>query len=117
MKFLLDAHLPPGLRRIFQDAGHDAIHTLDLSEQNATRDGVINQVSMQEQRVVVTKDVDFYYSHLLQGRPWKLVLVRTGNLGAREMKSLFQSHLPAIIKALDSFTLVEIDQSHVLPVV
>jgi len=32
---------------------------------------------MAEMRVVVTKDTDFYYSHLLHGRPWKLVLVRT----------------------------------------
>lgn len=30
MKFLMDAHLPPGLRAIFREAGHEAIHTLDL---------------------------------------------------------------------------------------
>lgn len=30
MKFLIDAHLPPGLRAIFREAGHEAIHTLDL---------------------------------------------------------------------------------------
>ncbi|MBE2285975.1 MAG: hypothetical protein IAE77_21135 [Prosthecobacter sp.] len=26
MKFLIDAHLPPALRRVFAAAGHDAIH-------------------------------------------------------------------------------------------
>jgi hypothetical protein len=62
MKFLIDAHLPPGLRAVFQAAGHDAIHTLDLPEQNASRDGVLNEISMAEMRVVVTKDTDFYYS-------------------------------------------------------
>ena len=81
MKFLIAAHLPSSLRGIFQAAGHDAMHTLDLPERNASRDGAINEVSMSEQRVVVTKDTDFYYSHLRHGRPWKLVLVRTGNLG------------------------------------
>ncbi|MDI1312500.1 DUF5615 family PIN-like protein [Prosthecobacter sp.] len=62
MKFLIDAHLPPGLRQVFATAGHDALHTLDLPDQNASRDGILNNVSMAEQRVVVTKDTDFYYS-------------------------------------------------------
>ena len=65
MKFLIDAHLPPSLRTVFQAAGHNAIHTLDMPDQNASRDGLLNEVSMAEMRVVVTKDTDFYYSHLL----------------------------------------------------
>ena len=81
MRFLIDAHLSPGLREVFRNAGHDALHTMDLPQQNASRDGVLNEISVSEQRVVVTKDTDFYFSHLLHGRPWKLVLVRTGNLG------------------------------------
>jgi len=59
MKFLIDAHLPPSLRAVFQAAGHDAIHTLDMLDQNASRDGLLNEVSMAEMRVVVTKDTDF----------------------------------------------------------
>ena len=84
-----------------------------LPEQNASRDSVLNAVSMTEQRVVVTKNTDFYYSHLLQGRPWKLVLVRTGNMGLRDTKALFVQHLPAISLALESCTLVEIDRQAV----
>jgi predicted nuclease of predicted toxin-antitoxin system len=95
MRFLIDAHLPPGLRDVFAAAGHDAIHTIDLPDRNATRDGILNEVSFLEQRVVVTKDSDFYYSHLLHGRPWKLVLVRTGNLGLKATRNMFETHLPA----------------------
>lgn len=113
MKFLIDAHLPPGLRRVFEAAGHDAIHTLDLPGRNASKDGALNSVSMEEQRVVVSKDTDFYYSHLLHGRPWKLVLVRTGNLGLKETRLMFESHLPAIVTALQSNTLVELDRQQV----
>ncbi len=113
MKFLIDAHLPPGLRAVFQAAGHDAIHTLDLPEQNASRDGVLNEISMAEMRVVVTKDTDFYYSHLLHGRPWKLVLVRTGNLGLKATRLMFENHLTAIEAALRIHTLVELDQETV----
>ena len=113
MKFLIDAHLPPSLRTVFRSAGHDAIHTLDLPDQNASRDGILNEVSMTEERAVVTKDTDFYYSHLLHGRPWKLVLVRTGNLGLKATKQMFETHLPAIESALQTCTLVELDQQRV----
>jgi predicted nuclease of predicted toxin-antitoxin system len=113
MKFLIDAHLPPSLSGVFQAAGHDAIHTLDLPDRNASRDGLLNEISMTELRVVVTKDTDFYYSHLLQGRPWKLVLVRTGNMGVMSTKQMFETHLPAIEAALMKGTLVELDQEKV----
>ena len=39
MKFLIDAHLPPILREVFRQLGHDAIHTLDLLDKNFSRDG------------------------------------------------------------------------------
>lgn len=110
MKFLIDAHLPPSLRNVFKSAGHDAIHTTDLEGRNATRDGVINEISMVETRVVVTKDTDFYYSHLLHGRPWKLVLVRTGNLGVKATIRMFETHLAALESLLESCSMVEIDQ-------
>lgn len=113
MKFLIDAHLPPSLKRVFQQAGQDAIHTLDLPDQNASRDSLLNQVSMAEHRVVVTKDTDFYHSHLLQGRPWKLVLLRTGNMGLKETRQMFEEHLPAILEALNEYTLVELDRQRV----
>ncbi len=61
MKFLIDAHLPPGMCRLLERHGHDAIHTADLPAQNETKDRVINQMSIDEERVVVSKDSDFFY--------------------------------------------------------
>ena len=116
MKFLVDAHLPRRLCVVLAQHGHDATHTLDLPAGNATRDGVINQLSFDEQRVVVSKDTDFFYSHLLQGRPWKLLLVKTGNISTRELRALFERNLPAIETAFQTHTLVEIDRRTVTPV-
>ena len=59
MKFLVDAHLPPGLCKLLQAAGHDAVHTRELKDQNLTADEVINTLSLRDQRVVVTKDTSF----------------------------------------------------------
>ena len=79
MKFLVDAHLPPGLCALPGDAGHDALHTSRMPAQNQSTNQIINDLSLSEQRVVISKDTDFYYSHLLHQKPWKLVLARTGN--------------------------------------
>ena len=113
MKFLVDAHLPPGLCILLQAAGHAAVHTSQLTAQNRTPDEAINQLSCSEQRVVITKDADFYHSHLLHGKPWKLLLVRTGNIRTRDLKRLFEQHLPAIVTALERNSLVELDHKTV----
>ena len=78
MRFLLDAHLPPALCSLLRAAGHDARHTSSLPEGNRTTDQVINRLSQNDDLVVVTKDTDFYYSHLLYGRPPRLVTVQDG---------------------------------------
>ncbi|MGO9203979.1 MAG: DUF5615 family PIN-like protein [Limisphaerales bacterium] len=113
MKFLVDAHLPPDLCAILQGAGHDTLHTRQLPAQNQTADQVINDLSLNEQRIVVSKDTDFYYSFLLHQRPHKLLLVRTGNLSSRELKALFRRHLDVIIQALENNSLVELDRTAV----
>lgn len=117
MKFLVDAHLPPGLCGLLQAAGHNARHTLQLPAKNLTTDIVINALSAEEKLVVISKDTDFYYSHLLRQEPYKLVLVRTGNIGIRELKELFARNLPAIEQALKKHSLVELDRSEVRVVV
>jgi len=113
VKFLVDAHLPPGLCVLLQKAGHEALHTSQLPESNLTGDPVINELSVREQRVVITKDTDFYHSHLLHRKPWKLLLVRTGNIRTRELKSLFEQNLPTILASLDKHSLVELDRQSI----
>jgi predicted nuclease of predicted toxin-antitoxin system len=117
MKFLVDAHLPPSLCAVLARHGHDANHTLNLPAKNATKDSVLNQISVDEQRVVISKDADFFYSHLVLGRPWKLVLVKTGNMSKDELCSLFERHLSEIAAALERHTLVEIHRTAITPLV
>jgi hypothetical protein len=45
VKFLIDAQLPARLARRLNDAGHDAIHTLDLYGQNRTTDTEIARLA------------------------------------------------------------------------
>ena len=39
--------------------GHDAMHTLDLPTGNTSKDRLINQLSFDDQHVVVSKNTDF----------------------------------------------------------
>jgi predicted nuclease of predicted toxin-antitoxin system len=117
MKFLVDAHLPRSLCGLLKAAGHDARHTLQLPAKNLTTDKAISFLSAKEKLVVVSKDTDFYYSHLLRQEPYKLVLVRMENIGISELHKLFARNLPAIEKALTKHSLVELDRSEVRIVV
>ncbi|NUQ06411.1 MAG: DUF5615 family PIN-like protein [Anaerolineae bacterium] len=80
MRFLVDAQLPRRLALATAAAGHDVIHTLDLPDGNTTSDSQINELSLRDQRVVVTKDSDFVSSLLVTQQPYKLLLVSTGNI-------------------------------------
>ena len=116
MKFVVDAHLPRSLCGVLASHGHEAVHTLDLPAGNATSDEVINRISLDDLRVVISKDTDFFFSHTLHGRPWKLLLVKTGNMSTRDLCALPEPNPPAIKAVLESYTLVEIDRLAVKPV-
>ena len=62
MKFLVDAQLPKRLASLLNGAGYDTLHTLDLPDKNFTKDSQINQISIKEKRVVISKDLDFIES-------------------------------------------------------
>ena len=102
MKFLVDAHLPRRFARWMNDAGHDGIHTLDLPLKNKTPDTAMNQLSIDEQRIVITKDADFVDSFLVQGKPWKLLLISTGNIRNPELEALIRANLRGAAEAFES---------------
>ena len=114
MKFLVDAQLPRRLAALLEQARHDAIHTLDLPLGNRTTDTVINQLSLKEQRVVVTKDADFVDSFLLRQEPWKLLLVSTGNIRNAELIVLFMANLEKIAGGFDAFEFIEINRTELI---
>ena len=108
MKFLVDAQLPRRMVTWLTAAGCDAIHTLDLPDANRTVDEQINDKADREERVVVTKDADFVDSHVLRGRPAKLLLVSTGNISNRALETLIVPLIPDIIREFKSHSFLEL---------
>lgn len=115
VKVLVDAQLPKHLARwLAHEAGYDALHTLDLPEANHTPDGSINELSVRESRVVITKDADFVNIFILHGRPHKLLLVSTGNITTTELVALFRQHLPELTKALQWHSYLELSHEQLI---
>jgi predicted nuclease of predicted toxin-antitoxin system len=111
MKFIVDAQLPRRLARFLEASGYDAIHTLDLPEQNATADSTINALSIAQERIVITKDADFVDSFLTVRQPYKLLLISTGNIKNSELEALFSANFPQIVEALSQHDYVELNQT------
>jgi len=95
MKFLVDAQLPRRIALWLRDQGHDAIHTLDLPDQNRTTDMAIVSLADDDGRVVVTKDADFVESFILRHAPARLLLISTGNISNAELERILLPNLPA----------------------
>ncbi len=114
MKFIVDAQLPRSLADLFREKGHDTLHTIELRDGNETLDSDINQLSLAEQRIVVTKDGDFYNSFTATREPYKLLHVKTGNISNSELISLFNKNFETIERKLIEGSVVEISRHLVI---
>ena len=114
MKYLIDAHLPRRLSNLLLSIGFDSVHTLDLAYKNATKDSDINILSLEEKRVVVSKDSDFIDSLLISNKPYKLVYVATGNISNKALLQLFIDHINQIDSLLDSNRFVELNAKTII---
>lgn len=110
MKFLVDEQLPYLLADWLQEKGYDAIHVTSLLTNERIPDGYICERSMAEERVVITKDADFFNTFLLKKQPYMLVYLTTGNLKNRQLLDLFRASLPQLVTTLETAHIIEVNQ-------
>ena len=113
MNFLIDAQLPRRLAYRLRDRGHDAIHTLDLPQKNRTPDSEVKEISLREKRIVVTKDGELVDSFFIQGKPYKLLLVSTGNIKNADLENIILQNIEHMAKAFEQHSFIEIDRTMV----
>ncbi|HEY6096339.1 MAG TPA: DUF5615 family PIN-like protein [Gallionellaceae bacterium] len=107
MKFLIDAQLPRRFANWLNEAGHDALHTLDLPKKNRTTDSELIARATRDGRIVISKDADFVQSYLVGGEP-PLLLISTGNISNAELEQLLRANLKGIESAFAVGRFVEI---------
>ncbi len=114
MTFLIDAQLPRRLAYWLREAGYEAVHTLDLPNGNRTQDEQINKLSLENQWIVVSKDSDFVDSFLIQGKPYKLLLLATGNINNIELEQLFFKFFDKIASLFESHSFIELNRTLII---
>jgi len=114
MKFVVDANLPFKLAIKLRELGFDVIHTDNLPNKERTSDKEIRQISIEQNRVVITKDSDFFDSHIVQGIPSKLIFVTTGNIVNRDLLNIIGKYFETMIKLLEIYDLIEINNEEII---
>ena len=94
--------------------GHDCIHTIELAKANNTQDNEILKISLDEKRIIISKDSDFLESFLLKKSPEKLILVKTGNIRNDELMKLFKLNLEYILSSIKENDLIEINKTDII---
>jgi predicted nuclease of predicted toxin-antitoxin system len=114
MKFLIDAQLPVGVKKILVNSGYDAIHTDDLPNKERTTDNQIREVANNENRIIISKDSDFVDSFHIKKSPKKLLLITTGNIRNGNLYMLLTKNIGKIIELFKSCNLVEMSNSDIV---
>lgn len=114
MKWIVDAQLPKHLAHWLRYIGEDAVHTLELPNGNRTADNQIRSIATSEQRIVISKDHDFYHSHLLTSEPPQLLLITTGNITNNELIKLLQTAFPHICLLFGQYSVIELSRSSII---
>ena len=114
MRFLVDAQLPPLVAAILREHGHDAVHTRSLVKHNNTPDSDILSICQHEDRVLITKDLDFYHSKTVRNMPHQLVMVKVGNMRAQAFLDLVKRNVGLLCTALEQGELIELHEDSVV---
>ena len=108
MSFIVDAQLPKQLCQVFSELSFIAIHVESLQRGDESTDAEIAAHADSNNLMVVTKDFDFYHSHMTVGRPARLFLITTGNISNAVLFQLLRSNAIRIRRLIENCTFIEL---------
>jgi predicted nuclease of predicted toxin-antitoxin system len=114
MKFLVDAQLPSVLCNILLKLDHQAIHVLELANEDRSTDKEIRDAADRENRIIITKDSDFYHSHMTIQTPIRLLLITTGNISNKVLFDLIRTNIAKIENLFQTCDLVELSNNEIV---
>jgi predicted nuclease of predicted toxin-antitoxin system len=114
MRFIVDAQLPLMLCDILRSVGFEAMHVDALPKGDETPDGDIAAYADREGLMVMTKDTDFYHSHMIRNVPRGLFLITTGNLRNRALFDHIRNNAVIIRALLEKCNYIELTNDGVI---
>ncbi|GHT81894.1 hypothetical protein FACS189467_6660 [Bacteroidia bacterium] len=97
-RFLVDTQLPLSLVRFFEQRGFNATHVINYPAKEFTPDSEVIAIAVAEDRIIVSKDRDFFDHFLIKGYPPAILLLQVGNIRNQDLFQLLDTHLTAINK-------------------
>jgi predicted nuclease of predicted toxin-antitoxin system len=94
---LVDTQLPPKLARFLQTKGWDVIHTIDFPDGHLMADIAIREIAISQNRIVITKDIDFFDLYLAKGIPPRVLLLKFGNISNRDLIIQFDANYKGLL--------------------
>ncbi len=110
LRFLVDTQLPPYLSKLLNEWGYDSKHTTHFPDSHLLNDKAIREIAINDNRIIVTKDSDFYDYYHVKGHPPAVLLLTMGNISNSNLFNQLQNHRTSIEKLfLNSSGLVIFD--------
>ena len=101
MRFLVDVQLPPVLGDWLRGLGYDTQHSLELGL-GQVDDRDLWEMAVIENRIIVSKDEDFFLFATRPGDPLKVLWLRIGNCRTKTLLSVLEEKWPMIVSAFES---------------
>lgn len=93
---------------VLKKSGLESIHVNSLPEGDETPDEEIISFAHEKDFIIISKDIDFYHSHMLHNKPPKLHLITTGNIKNRDLFNLVSMKIETIITLFESCDYLEV---------
>ena len=99
MKFIVDNQLPAALAEFLRKRGFDCEHVVEAGLGDAS-DAAICRYAEEQERVIVSKDEDFFYVAKQPETKIKVIWVRLGNCRTSALLAAFERSWPRIDSCL-----------------
>lgn len=106
LKFIVDTQLPPLLAIVLSQKGYDALHTTNFNNGQLMTDKQIIKIAITENRVVITKDSDFFDYNIAKGIPPKVLFIRLGNQKNNLLLQEIRKNIKSIVDLLENNNMV-----------
>ncbi|AHM62660.1 hypothetical protein D770_22065 [Flammeovirgaceae bacterium 311] len=106
--------MPAKLCEILNIAGLDAIYLDSLPDGDESTDKEIALYADQHNLIIITKDSDFYHSHMILQQPKRLLLITTGNIKNRRLFDLIRADAQIIKNLFNSCNYFEMTIGNII---